>query len=330
MPKKLANVYDIVGKQFGKLTVVEYLGRFKFKSEKDYVYICECACGTCGIQVKRRLLVRGFKISCGCAYKDAGLRTRKNMVGHKFGRLLVLEPAGTKYSKSGKSRRAMWMCACDCGNNTIVDGRALRSGRTLSCGCFHRDKLSKIMTNDLTGRRFGKLVVINRAGSHVHGHSMNAMWLCKCDCSRVVSTMGMLLQNGDTRSCGCNKQSKYEEYTNRYLCELGLIEDQDYFREYSFSDLIGRGNRPLRFDFYLPNYFGHKIAIECQGKQHYSSVKWYGGDDYLSKLQYHDQLKRDYSAKNRINLIEIPYAYDTYDSIKTLLSDNKFLNYLIQ
>ena len=55
---------------------------------------------------------------------------------------------------------------------------------------------------DLTGQKFGLLVVIERAGSSPSG---NALWRCACSCGagmeRVVKTPE--LSSGDTRSCGC-------------------------------------------------------------------------------------------------------------------------------
>ena len=31
-----------------------------------------------------------------------------------------------------------WLCVCDCGNLTVVDGNKLRRGKVKSCGCFRR------------------------------------------------------------------------------------------------------------------------------------------------------------------------------------------------
>jgi hypothetical protein len=42
-----------------------------------------------------------------------------------------------------------------------------------------RNKGGRGKVADLTGERFGRLVVVKRAGSDKHG---TAMWLCKCDC----------------------------------------------------------------------------------------------------------------------------------------------------
>ena len=58
----------------------------------------------------------------------------KPMIGKKFGRLIVVAREGVT-----KDRLATWRCKCDCGNETIVDGKSLRTGHTRSCGCLLRE-----------------------------------------------------------------------------------------------------------------------------------------------------------------------------------------------
>lgn len=59
-----------------------------------------------------------------------------DMKGQKFGRLTVLERAGTNGQKL-----ATWIAQCDCGTVGIYAGRSLRDGNTRSCGCLHREGL---------------------------------------------------------------------------------------------------------------------------------------------------------------------------------------------
>ena len=53
--------------------------------------------------------------------------------------------------------------------------------------------------NDLTGRRFGKLVVASRSESR----NGRAFWLCLCDCGNTTKVSGSNLLSGHTSSCGC-------------------------------------------------------------------------------------------------------------------------------
>lgn len=57
-----------------------------------------------------------------------------DMTGKKYGRLTAIECVGTNYRHS-----RIWLCSCDCGNTTIVDGSLLRKGNTKSCGCLNRE-----------------------------------------------------------------------------------------------------------------------------------------------------------------------------------------------
>lgn len=43
---------------------------------------------------------------------------------------------------SGKRRRAKWLCECECGNTVVVFGDNLRDGKTLSCGCYQKQRAS--------------------------------------------------------------------------------------------------------------------------------------------------------------------------------------------
>jgi hypothetical protein len=55
-----------------------------------------------------------------------------DLTGQRFGRLVVLNKTDTPY----KDRHIGWRCICDCGVETIVNGRDLRKGHTKSCGCW--------------------------------------------------------------------------------------------------------------------------------------------------------------------------------------------------
>lgn len=53
----------------------------------------------------------------------------------RFGRLVVKKIIG----QVGKSPSPSWLCACSCGNETIVRGDHLRYGKTKSCGCLENE-----------------------------------------------------------------------------------------------------------------------------------------------------------------------------------------------
>ena len=53
----------------------------------------------------------------------------------RFGRLCVVECIGVN-----AQQKAIWFCKCDCGNTTSVTRCHLKSGATVSCGCFGRER----------------------------------------------------------------------------------------------------------------------------------------------------------------------------------------------
>ena len=67
----------------------------------------------------------------------------------------------------------------------------------------------KPRVKDLTGLRFGKLVVKEQSGFHVKPNGKRtAKWLCVCDCGNTHVTQGSILVAGDCNSCGCIKSAK--------------------------------------------------------------------------------------------------------------------------
>lgn len=62
---------------------------------------------------------------------------------------------------------------------------------------------------DLTGRRFGRLVVIKR----VDNDKCNKVrWLCQCDCEKEIIVIGGHLKSGNTKSCGCLQKEKVTKH----------------------------------------------------------------------------------------------------------------------
>lgn len=55
----------------------------------------------------------------------------QDLTGMKFNKLTVIERAG--YDEYHK---ILWKCLCECGNETVTHGRALKNGKCKSCGCI--------------------------------------------------------------------------------------------------------------------------------------------------------------------------------------------------
>ena len=119
---------NYIGKKFGRLTVID-----KGHTDKNgHIYwICQCECGSIK-EVSGTHLKEGKTQSCGCLHSEI-ISTLNfiDLTGQKFGKLTVIKRANNIGTK------AAWVCQCDCGNTTIVQGCNLRNGHTTSCGCIN-------------------------------------------------------------------------------------------------------------------------------------------------------------------------------------------------
>ena len=62
---------------------------------------------------------------------------------------------------------------------------------------------------DLTGQRFGRLIVTEKASPRPG--STNARWRCVCDCGNETLVLGTTLRRGESRSCGCLRSELQQE-----------------------------------------------------------------------------------------------------------------------
>lgn len=106
---------------------------------------------------------------------------------------------------------------------------------------------------DLTGQRFGRLTVIDRApnrGPHV-------CWKCRCDCGRYSEPMAQTLRVGGAQSCGCIQREKAAAIGGRsrthgrtgdpiYQTWANMIRRCEDPKNKSFAIYGGRGIRVCR------------------------------------------------------------------------------------
>lgn len=129
---------------------------------------------------------------------------RIDLTGQRFGRLTAEEPAPPRILLSGK--RAAWWCRCDCGARSSVATANLRSGQVRSCGCARHENAGRKRL-DLTGQRFGRLVVLGPAEDQAAGVAKvaRAAWLCRCDCGKEKAVTTHSLRTCGQRTCGCGR-----------------------------------------------------------------------------------------------------------------------------
>lgn len=80
----------------------------------------------------------------------------------------------------------IWLCQCDCGNFTTASGNNLRKKNVKSCRC--------LKSQDLIGKKFGKLVVIKDTGK-VNIHNMKLIHIPYWDYDKLNENYLMELIN---------------------------------------------------------------------------------------------------------------------------------------
>ena len=149
------------------------------------------------------------------------LKPKKDLTGERFGRWKVICQAEDHISSSGKHEIA-WLCECMCEQHTrrVVLQRSLIYKVSKSCGCIQKEKMHELFFNDLTGQRFGRLVVIKRAEDLITDNgNVFTRWLCQCDCGNKVIVLSSALTREErpTKSCGClQKDVSSQIITNQY------------------------------------------------------------------------------------------------------------------
>jgi len=213
-------IKDISGQRFGRLVA---LRSTEERKNGSVMWECRCDCGNTAIVKSKQLLSRST-LSCGCLRKERALEQTVNISGQRFGKLVALKP--TEERRHGI---VLWECKCDCGNTAYVLKTSLKKGATRSCGCLHQESANRNPVRDLTGQRFGKLVVV---GPTEQRKGSNVVWECKCDCGNTTFATTNVLTNGNKRSCSClNKEYLVEnvikDLTGQRFGKLVAIKPTD-------------------------------------------------------------------------------------------------------
>ena len=216
------------------------------------------------------------------------IKVRNSLVGQTLGNFLVLSRAEDYISPNG-ARRTQWLCKCllcNKGTAIIVD-TVLRKGTKASCGCLE----------DLTGRDFGNLHVLEKAGKSSNGATL---WKCQCTCSNFITVEHSRLVSGKTRSCGCfRREAARVRFSKTNVFDL----TGDYGIGYTTNT-----NQPFYFD--LSDYALIKDFTWCENvdKNGYHSIKT--KDKTTGKLlrmsqvigcKYHDHIDRNPLNNRRSN-----------------------------
>ena len=165
---------------------------------------------------------------------------------------------------------------------------------------------------DLTGQRFGRLTVIERAPNkpQVHGPNYNpidkngkkkkekifAMWRCRCDCGKEVIVRGSSLVHGRTTSCGCY----HHEVSST---QDGLSRKSPLYGKY--REILRRcGYRKGASEEHIRNYInkGIKICDEWLGKNGFKNFRKWSIEN-----GYDEEKEKEKTPKTRLTIDRINY-----------------------
>lgn len=147
--------------------------------------------------------------------------------------------------------------------------------------------MSKVI--DLTGKRFGRLVVIRK--TEPTRKSSNAYWLCKCDCGNEVSVISTTLRNGDSKSCGCYRSEYWKERMKKH----GLSNSRLY---HIWNGILERCL--LKSNSAYINYGGRGITVCDEWKNNFEAFyEWAMSNGYYDDLSI-DRIdnNKGYSPEN--------------------------------
>jgi len=179
-------------------------------------------------------------------------------VGTKFGRWSVLGDGEPRPTRRGDPLRTL-RCVCECGTEKTVLLLTLRSGSSKSCGCLGLERLrgpKPERMNDLTGKRFGWLVV---SRLHKLGGG-KTRWYCTCDCGAEKSVLATHLVRGNTKSCGCQVGAGNAE-RNRANAKHGMWKTNEFA---IWTGMLARCNNPSHHQYHRYGARDIKVCQEWQ------------------------------------------------------------------
>lgn len=261
----------------------------------------------------------------------------EDYIGQKINKLTLI-----KILPESKNNFKYGLFKCDCGKEIEVRLNNWKSGNTKSCGC-HKKEVQKEFQRNLKGLKLGpgskkynnRKDLTNQTNGYLTalypteevGSGLSIIWACKCDapCENCPTNHFHKVEAkrfSKTRACKfCT--IKFSHGANE-IREILIKNNIKFELEKYFSDC--KDQKPLPFDFYLPDY---NTLIEFDGEQHYKPVSNFGGEEKFKVQVLHDKIKNEYCLKNNIHLIRIPYIMLGKIQLKDLLPQtSRFLNYI--
>lgn len=226
-----------------------------------------------------------------------------------------------------KGHYGMFKCP-DCGQSFISRIDHIKQGSTIRCkNCRVKAQSGDKNPNfkDLTGKRYGKLTVLEDGGIIYVGKknpTKRRIWKCQCDCGNICYESTNVLERGLVNSCGkCDLHSNGE-----YAIQQILLNNNVKFENQKKFDSCVNIHQ-LRFDFYLPDF---NCCIEYDGTSHYKSNPYgsWNTEESVKQTQERDEIKNQWCKDNSIALIRIPYTHLKEITLDDLLPETS--NFLLK
>lgn len=197
-------------------------------------------------------------------------------------------------------------CICenpDCGKEFEQSIYKYKSNKHNYCSteCKYKGHQPSSKRIDMTGNRYGKLVVLEM----LYNYKSHNRTYCKCicDCGNERIAKAQHLRENKISSCGCDTESRGELYIKEILQNYKI----NFVRQYIIKDC--RDKYPLKFDFAIFDDSNHLLFVcEYDGSQHYIPYENFGGEEGLQSTQRRDKIKDDYCNSNNINLLRLKYT----------------------
>ena len=159
---------------------------------------------------------------------------------------------------------------------------------------------------DLTGRKFGRLVVLRRMANK----GREPTWECTCDCGNTHRALGRNLRTGSTKSCGCYNREQPRthgmSYTRIYSAWKGIINRCGGFT---------KGTRK--------NYKDRGITV-CERWENFENFQEDMGESFKEHAEFHGEAN---TTLDRVNGAEGYYPGNCrWATYKVQARNRKFRN----
>lgn len=140
---------------------------------------------------------------------------------------------------------------------------------------------------DLTGERFGRLVVIKEVEPHISksGKTKMRKWLCRCDCGTEKEILGTSLSRGATKSCGCLNSEVAREKMLKMSTKHGFTANRETERLYLvWTHMRNRCENPKIKGYH--NYGGRGIEVCKEWDSYVAFRKWAISSGYDENAEF--------------------------------------------